>query len=181
MKDNPSRKIREMQILGGVFTTELFIFICDQALQCEFFLSDHVCLRTNTTKSVSLSQRQVLCILSHAFLDTLPDESTHNFLGQRLTFRQFFEKDRSARPHIMDAKLNCILFYFDSCKKRVDDDRGWEGTNISFTRGAISSLSGIDDWSSSSNVLSSFIVQDVGGIDDCTIALQGEDFSIEFQ
>lgn len=91
-----------------------------------------------------LSQRQCLCLLAHAFLDTMPAFPYEGFIGQRFSMALFASRDYDY-PKVHE-KLKCVMSYFSQCRRRVQADRRWMGSKIAIIRKKALVLPTLEDW-----------------------------------
>jgi hypothetical protein len=114
------------QVKHHLFTARLVTFICSEALAIEYQFPQHVKYAfKNENSETHFTQRQILCILCHAFLNLLPPQNQH-FDGQHLTFEII------QRKHTQ--KLKCLLYYFQECQRRIEETPNWTGRIVSIFR-----------------------------------------------
>ena len=127
LKDLESNSADWKSLSGTIFPVysltphqyQLTTFLAARALEIEvLFPHDLTLLHSGVSDEVVLSQRQCLCLLSHAFFGTFADCT---FNGQTFTFRSWKYQDEC---------IKCFMEYVSSCKNRMDQSRQWRGSQV---------------------------------------------------
>lgn len=138
----------------GDFDRSMYEFIIEQALDIEtLFVEPIFRLCKGETRELMISQRQALCLNSHAFLNTFPPVAATSNV-RRMTFISYLNFRQV-------EKIRFLFIYFDTCRSILASHRQWQGANISFSRCAIDiSPSQKMDWLSSPALLTSMTIDE---------------------
>lgn len=144
---------------------ELFQFILNEALAFPQLFPEPLSVPVPGQELI-LTQRQALCMLCHSFLNTLAPPP--GFDGQTLSFSFWIESGER-------EKLTCLLHYFDTCRQRIQQERAWRGSLISYcVAGVGPQMSLATAWTASQAPLSEFTVCTDGGIEHAINQLQAD-------
>jgi hypothetical protein len=133
-KEQQELYFKDTELLTPSFQ-DLLTFLMKEAMKFNEYFNTPLYVAI-VDEDIELTQRSALCILAHAFLNTLP--IAENLDGQRLTFQNWMGDE--------PEKLKCLRNYFEVCKQRVEADSGWIGSKISFRLSSIRGFTKKEDW-----------------------------------
>jgi len=158
-----ARLIESLPLQEGIFFFgELLPFIAKLALEAESLFKDPLyILKQNNPSKVTLTKRQVACLVSHMFFCTLHKQNNEH-LRFDCNFTSLYRD--SKRNEVRFEKLKCIYNYF----RRLFRDLPAE--NITFERlvyrPKVHGILDLKFWENSKNPLLKCIVKDNGSIED---------------